>query len=529
MQATPIQTFQRWKDAQKALDYAIQHYFESTVALRASIHSRNYPIESLSVRDTLAESWVNAPIPDKDSQLAQAQVHLNLMHNSVLLVNTLPHELLLRIFRFAALSAVHNQPEPMISNSSERVDFKDLLVLTSVCSHWRSILLESASFWSRFELDTRNSIETECQRAGIFLDRARGAPQSLFINERSSRYFQNGDFETILEMIGSRLDDLTQLALLNIPDFELVMQVILHLLKLGKPGVLRTLTIHMETHIQAPEFISTGDAELVEQAASILAPIDSLSLRGVKFAWDSPVYHNLVQLQIGNIPYESSPHVRDILDILFACPLLRMLRISNMTILQGDTTPLEPVYLTQLEHLDLIALTYESLDLLLPLIVPQSKDLSLRITLLAFEDHLASAIHSFLKRTNVTRLFLQQDLIRRCLPAIPDLHALVIDLCEQPGGPCLSEFSYRNGSDDCLIPRCPNLHTLHFYSGSVTVDAVQEIIKIHPRIQKLRFSSCYVDPFEDELRHWLQPYVEDVEFHSTLNDAAIPEWIQYMV
>ncbi|EUC60874.1 isoamyl alcohol oxidase, putative [Rhizoctonia solani AG-3 Rhs1AP] len=263
------------------------------------------------------------------------------------------------------------------------------------------------------------------------------------------------------------------------------MRAILHLLKLGKPGVLRTLTIHMETHIQVPEFISTGDAELVEQATSILAPIDSLSLRGVRFAWDCPVYHNLVQLQISNIPYESSPHIRDILDILSACPLLRMLRISDMTILQGDTIPLEPVYLTQLEQLDLIALTYESLDLLLPLIVPQAKDLSLRITLLAFEDHLASAIHSFLKRTNVTRLFLQQDLVARCLPAVPNLRALVVDLGEQPGGACLSEFSHCHGSDDCLIPRCPNLHTLHFYSGWLPSTPYKKLSRHTPAFKSL--------------------------------------------
>ncbi|KDN42459.1 hypothetical protein RSAG8_06776, partial [Rhizoctonia solani AG-8 WAC10335] len=521
MQRTPIQTFQRWKDAQKALDHAMQHYLESTVALQSSIHSRTYPIESISVRNTLAEAWLNdSPIPDKGSILAQAQVHLNRMCNSVLLINTLPYELLFRIFQFATLPAFHTQHDTMISNSSQRVDYKGLLILTTVCSHWRSVLTETSSFWSRFELDTRNPIEMECQRADIYLDRARGTPQSLFINERTSRYFYNGDFKMILGLIGSRLEDLTQLALLNFPDVQLVMRIIFHLLKLGKPGLL---------HIQSPEFINTGDAELAEQVTAILDPIRSLSLRGVRFAWDSPVYHKLVQLQIGNIPYESSPRIHDMVDILSACPSLRMLKISDMSILPCDTAPLEPVYLTELEHLDLVALTYESLELLLPMIVPQSRDLSLRITLLAFEDSLTSAIRSFLKRANVTRLFVQQDLIARCLPVVPNLRALVVDLGEQPGGACLSEFYYRDGSNDRPILRCPKLHTLHLYSGSVTTDAIQETIEIHPLVQKLRFSACYVDPFEDELRYSLRHYVEDIQFHLRLDEAAISEWNHLMV
>ncbi|CUA73344.1 RNA-directed RNA polymerase VP1 [Fiji disease virus isolate Sugarcane] [Rhizoctonia solani] len=523
MQATPIQTFQRWKDAQTALDHSLQEYLESTIALEASIYSRAYPVESLSVRNTLTETWFNEPpIPDKGSTLARAQVYLNRMHNSVLPVNTLPYELLLGIFRFVAFPVDYGQHDSTISNTTPIIYCKNLLTLTSVCSHWRTILVETPPFWSRFELSTLNPIETERQRAEVYLNRARGTPQSLFINEYTGDYFYGGDFSRILELIKSRLGDLTQLALLNFPDFDLVTQVISCLLKFGKPSVLRTLTIHMEADIRSPRSINTGDA--IESVTSILAPIDSLSLRGLKFAWDSPVYHNLIQLQIGNIPYENSPHIHDMLDILFACPLLRVLRLSDMAILPCDIVPLEPVYLTELEHLELISLTYESLDLLLPMIIPASKELSLRISLLAFEDHLTSAIELFMKRANVTQLFIQQELIARCLPVVPNLRALVIDLGEQAGGPCLSEFSHGNGLDNQSILQCPKLHTLHLCSGTITIEAIQEFIKAHPLVQRLSFSACYADPFQDELLDWLQPYVKDVQYDLTLDEELIPRW-----
>ncbi|KAH7327591.1 hypothetical protein B0J17DRAFT_680304, partial [Rhizoctonia solani] len=205
------------------------------------------------------------------------------------------------------------------------------------------VLLEASSFWSQFDLDIGHYIRMECQRAEMHSDRARGTPQSLTINQRTDRYFDNTELEMILELIGSRLGDLTQLALFNITNAQLVKRIVRHCLQFGKPGILRILTIHMEGDNQRTESISKESAELSEQTQSILGPIHSLSLRGVKFAWDSPVYHNLVRLQLGKIPYESSPHIHDILDILSACPLLRMLKISDMSILPCDSVPLEPV------------------------------------------------------------------------------------------------------------------------------------------------------------------------------------------
>ncbi|KAG8709330.1 hypothetical protein FRC11_005631 [Ceratobasidium sp. 423] len=530
MQATPILAFQQWKEAQNALDHAMRHYLESTMALHSSLYSPLHTAESFSVRNSLAETWPNdSPVPDKHSVLSRAQVHLSQMRNSMLPINSLPLELLLKIFRLAAFCSLHLQDDTPVPNLAQQHDYKDLLVLTHVCSYWRTALLDTPYFWSRFELDTRNSVGEESQRAEMYLDRARGASQYLFIEERSNYYFRNADFDGVLKLIGSRLENLTQLALLNFPDIQYVTQAISHWLKLGKPGVLRTLTIQMETQIQLHESIPTEYTDFAEQALSMLASVHSLALRGVKFDWNNPVYHNLVQLHISNIPYESSPHTHHILGVLSASPLLRTLKISDMAVLRCDQVPSEPVYLTELEHLELTGLTYESLDVFLPMVFPQSKDLSIRITLLSLEDNLVSAVQSFLNRTNVTRLFLRQDLIARCLPIIPNLRALVIDLDEQPGDSCLSEFSYIDASNARRMLRYPKLDTLHLHSGSIPIEAIQAVIETHPLVQKLRFSACYIEPFEDELSYWLKPYVEDVQFTLRLDEATIFDWCRLMV
>ncbi|KAG8728881.1 hypothetical protein FRC11_010048 [Ceratobasidium sp. 423] len=531
MEPTPVYVYQRWKDAQKALDHAMQHYLNSTVALRSSLCSSTYPVELLSVRNTLAETWPDySPSLDKDSKLAQAQVYLNQIRNSLLTINTLPLEILLKIFRLASFSALHTQDNPLVPFSRQQDDPKNLFDLTHVCSYWRKILLSTSSFWSRFEFDTRNSINNEYQRAEVYLDRSRGAAsQSLFVDKRVYRYWYHNDFDLVLKMIESRLDNLTQLALLNFADTQLVMRTTSYWLRHGKPGVLQSLTIQMESHLQRRESIYTHHTDLVEKAPPMLASIHSLFLRGVKFDWDSPVYHNLVQLHIGNLPYESCPHIHELLEILSVCPLLHTLKISNMAIRPGaSSTPLRPIYLTELKHLDLVGFSDSSLNLLLPKIFPQSQGLSLRVALGPLQDRSSATIRSFLDRTNVTELFLQQEFIAECLPAVPNLRALVIDLGERHGNPCLSTLTYSDKTNTRRIPRCPKLETLYLVTGSVTVWAVQEIVETHPLLRKLGFSACYVYLFEDELRYWLKPYVEEAQFDSRVDEEAVFYWSQFM-
>ncbi|CCO31846.1 hypothetical protein BN14_05896 [Rhizoctonia solani AG-1 IB] len=285
----------------------------------------------------------------------------------------------------------------------------------------------------------------------------------------------------------------------------------------------------MDSDIEITEPIQTQGSESTELALPILESVRSLSLSGVIFPWDSPVYHNLLQLHIGGIPYDISPHIHHILDVLSACPLLQELKISKMAILQCDQVPIKPVYLMQLERLELVDLTYGSLNFLLPVIFPQSNDLSVRITALSLDDQIVSAVHSFLSRTSVTQLYVQQDFIARCLSAVPNVRALVIDLKEQPEDTCLSEFSYIDPSSNTRIPRCPNLRALHLHSGSVPIEAMREAIEAHPSIQKLRFSACYIEPFEDELLYWLKPHVDDIHFDLRLDEVAVSDWSHTMI
>ncbi|CAE6421010.1 unnamed protein product [Rhizoctonia solani] len=522
--------FQKWKEARKALDHAIQNFLDSTIALQSFLFS-THSSEASSLRNYLAKTPLDDP-PALDSRFAQAQAHLNQITNSFLSINTLPLEILLNIFRIACFNTFHSQYDTPIPFNYRQDDHRGSLVLTHVCSSWRTFLLATPTFWSQFLLDPRHPLAGECERAQMYSSRAHDALQSLSIYAQlNDRCFYLRDSEALAKIIQPRAGSLTQIALLNFKDPQLVCHVVKLCLKNGKPGVLRALVIQLETDNMSCSPIDTSSV-----GEAMLGPIRVLSLRGIVFTWYSSVYWNLVVLHIGNVYLGVAPTISEIQRILSACPLLHTLRLYDMRIRPDrPAIPLQKVYLAELVDLNLAALQFDSMDLLLASIYPQHKDLSLRIACPHWDTQAFGTLYPFLARTNVARLFIEQlnalepgDVIGRCLSALPDLHTLVLDLSMKPGDSYLSGLTYLDELNTRFVPRCPKLHTLHCVTGSVTIAAVQQIVETHPSMQKLRFSACYIEPFEDELLHWLKPFVKDVKFDLRPDMAALFDWYHTM-
>jgi hypothetical protein len=70
---------------------------------------------------------------------------------------------------------------------------------------------------------------------------------------------------------------------------------------------------------------------------------------------------------------------------------------------------------------------------------------------------------------------------------------------------------------------------LHLHSESVPIEAIQEVIEVYPFIEKLWFSACYIEPFEDELLYWLKPHVSDVRFDLRVDKTAVSDWNYAMI
>ncbi|KAL5632987.1 hypothetical protein ACGC1H_003468 [Rhizoctonia solani] len=528
-------TLRRWEDSRDALDRAIQNYLDS--ALQSDLHSYSHCSGLATMWKILPKAWlekIQAPV--NHSKLTQAQTHLNQIRNSFLSINMLPLEILLRIFYLSAFRSFHTRYNTPIPNPFERDGRNDLLALTHVCTHWRAILLSTQTFWSRFEFSTEANSVIAGGRARAYLDRAPDAPLSFFIEEHPEHVLVVGSSHPITGHIKARFGRLVRLALMNFHDPCVASDIVLLWMRDGKPGTLRTLTIRMDTAYWYTEVINTRVFPLSrERVDSFLAPIRVLYLNGLRFDWESPVYHDLVALRIGRFRGECSPRIHEMVAILSACPQLHTLQLHEMSIRASDTSSFSPVHLTELENFGLTRIAPEMICWLLSAIFPRAKDVSLRIGSPHIDEKLVSAsIRPFLSRTSVTRLFVQRcidvqsDDISYYLSALPHLQTVLIGLDKKAGDECLSAFMRPDASNSTYIPLCPQLHTIYLLGGSISTVAIQQIVETHPHIRRLRFSNCDVKPSENELRHWLKPFVEDVRFDVVMDQTEMFDWYHLM-
>ncbi|KEP49578.1 putative isoamyl alcohol oxidase, partial [Rhizoctonia solani 123E] len=530
--STLVHTLQCWREARSALDHAIQNYLDKTIALQSDLQTHRLSGDLASVQNALPKTWADdIKVPANYAKLAQTQTHLNQIRNSCLPINTLPLEILSRVFRLSAFHSSHAHYNTSTPNPYDQDDRKDLLVLTHICTHWREILLSTQTFWSRFEINTKEDPELAGQRARAYLDRASDAPLSFYLDEHPEHELDSVVDYPALKHFGAQFDRLARLALMGHRRPRIAEEIMMLWMKNGKPGTLHTLMIRMDTEYWFERVINLGDFSLTsEQIESFLGPIRVLYLNGLRFHWDSSVYRNLVVLRMGSFREEYFPQIDQLLAILSACPQLHTLQLFKMNILPSDLVGYEPVHLVELEYLSLTHLAPESYSLLLPSIFSGSKDLTFRVSSLQMDEVLVhDSIRSFLTRTNVTRVHIQQCIndysydISVYLSSLPHLQILVLDFCTFSGERCLAGLTRFDESKGAHIPLCPHLHTVYLLDGSFSTGVIQQVVESH-HIRKLRFLECKIDPSEHELRCWLQLRVEDVRFYEEIPGGEIFDW-----
>lgn len=123
------------------------------------------------------------------------------------------------------------------------------------------------------------------------------------------------------------------------------------------------------------------------------------------------------------------PSITEIATILAACPNLETLKLSHMAIQQDDPAPLDPIHLPQLKYLNLRGLKPRPLDMLLGLIVPGSRDVSLSISLKRVHFISDELLHFFC-RMRVTTLFAywlkQPEWLCQIMTTLPYLENLAV-------------------------------------------------------------------------------------------------------
>ncbi|KAL5637708.1 hypothetical protein ACGC1H_002094 [Rhizoctonia solani] len=352
------------------------------------------------------------------------------------LINTLPTEILVRIFEFAQYlwrttsTQKEREDSPAVWDRSirglMRLGYPE--TLSHVCSLWREIALSSSILWTQLELYTLGqSPQTFLDRCSTFVPRAQNRDLHLVVRFRHCEGEPLSDCDAIKAFCSSVSPRLRSLNIDNqaLNDTSFATSIIKASLPRTTPGTLVRLfikdygarTIPNQTNNDAGlvgwELPSAEDLGITQDSLdSILRSVRTLQLRGQFFPWTSPAYHGLTELhllctrpKLGHRPFI---HVSQLREMLLACPELRMLHI-NINITGQDTSPaLAPVPLDKLEELSLRGLPRGLYDILIPLLAPGPKPLQFTFQTEAETTApiYCPTILSFFRRTNITSLYL---------------------------------------------------------------------------------------------------------------------------
>lgn len=528
-------SLKRGRHTQQRLDEANQCYLECIADLwpgNDSTHNHS-DIASFKAIAIEVHQDLYATLPQINKP-QQSKGILKITHPApgvLPLVNRLPPEVLLQIFWLVVCqkTCVLYNPSLLMPNFGRYPNLQSLLALTHVHRHWRTIIVNTPLFWSHVNLKfgCLEKFFKTCNLIEVCLERSHTLP--LCIRVVGQGQFFRRDLKKLTGCLHPHLGNLAALHIEYMPDYNQILELITFWLMNGRPGSVHALSVQQHK-FESRWKLHPTDRELNQQRLnSFLQPIRMLRLYRAYFDWDSSVYHNLVVLQLGGLARGSQdcPTLQQMLGILLACPQLHTLQLQYMSILASEPAPLEPVVLSALKHLELLNVEPNSLCRLLPMIVPQSQQLNIKISInvLPYLDQALSdsALQSFLIRSDVTRLYIRGldniDRIAGYLSAVQDLNTLILDCNHGKGDEFLAAFTSHPELNSERLPRCPSLRTLYLINGYFSNASLQKMVEEHRLVKKLRFISCTFGSSFEQLLFGLKPLVGDIRCESEQSEG----------
>ncbi|KAG8700415.1 hypothetical protein FRC09_005961, partial [Ceratobasidium sp. 395] len=242
----------------------------------------------------------------------------------------------------------------------------------------------------------------------------------------------------------------------------------------------------------------------------------------------------LVNLELGWLTTSQCPTVDQLATVLTRNQSIRTLRLSNVRFPEGNSSTISSIELPSLQLLDLAGLDEPTARWLLGVLSPGKGKLDLRISLFDTADF-DLVVAQFLGRSYIVSLWLYNASSRGVpisprLPVLPSVRVLGL-VSQQEGIGIISALVI--GQGDNLVPRFPNLHSLHFRaSGTVNRSGWT---KFHSFVGLYSLSVLYLDhcnlihdPAESDsdseqakLSAQLRPHVGRVVFNNISLDKMV--------
>ncbi|KAF8597648.1 hypothetical protein BDV93DRAFT_366491 [Ceratobasidium sp. AG-I] len=195
-----------------------------------------------------------------------------------------------------------------------------LLAITHVCTYWRGVAVSHSSLWSHvtFDIERDSDFADGPNCPQNWLRRARSAPLYVHLDgEPPNRRMGNRKADSVVNQLRPHLNKIIGVRFTTGWTYSMTRQFLLKILAQGDADSLREF-IHLGG--SSP----WGDQELLLASSShpshnLESPMPSLRVLDLKetcFAWDSPIYRNLINLRLDFLDGASFPTIPQLLGVL---------------------------------------------------------------------------------------------------------------------------------------------------------------------------------------------------------------------
>ncbi|CAE6363359.1 unnamed protein product [Rhizoctonia solani] len=485
------------------LDNALDRYLKAC----SSIRDYYLKCESFSVIPNILSQRVASEasiVSGLGLKLQAARATINWARNCsnhLVPVNTLPPEVLSRIFQYALgpnnIGNMHRHPR--LNRTSDSRNTISSEVLSHVCSYWRKVALNSPHLWTRIDLSPCRAVSANLlPRSENFALRAGGMPLEIYVTDPIGDWPSSATLNHFIEAVAPRIRSL-DLRIFQTIRTDTYRNTLSACLTHCAPGTFTTLITTREPDSLASTYVffDIPDLDISEHSVgfyqqmytmaneAVLLSIKKMCLHAFYPFWTSKAYHGLVELRVTprtSTVSISESHLRGILQ---ASPSLRILEFALEIVLPLPEGSAAPVRLDHLEVLNIRLMKHTFIPTFLGTISPGPRPLQLSLSSAPNEDdhrlplQTSAAIYTFFANTNVAVL-----------------HANDFNKDEVVG----------------ILKLCPHLQTLSWDGYNASSEPESDELVSHQRLQSLYMIQCEIEL--DVFPRWINlPTLKNLVFY----------------
>ncbi|KAG8790593.1 hypothetical protein FRC12_011476 [Ceratobasidium sp. 428] len=380
-----MDAFSQWQTALLHLNKATLSFVDASSDLRMAllrdlfVPSKKSFIDGMIVEIKSHQASIKSV--ETNLQRAKAVMDSNFNLSTTLPpISALPDEVLCHIFNIAMILPSPSSP----SGRRPHKERNTILDITSICSRWRQLAIQTPSLWSHADLQNlRKSV------------RSSGFPLHLSLPHGSIDTWQAGKLISALQPYSASISSIISH---KIWDALLIQELCTLCTVYGSLDSIKTLVF-------------------IAQSEKAIKP---------RVSWQLVAsFTGLVNFELSRLPSAAHPTSNQIAAILANNPCIRRLRLRSMAILPETSPPKSTIVLPHLQMLDVLDL--EGLPWLMSILLPGALELDLRLSRHHCHPDNSAVLSRFLHRAHVVSLWisdLRSNSSTVWLPMLPAVRVL---------------------------------------------------------------------------------------------------------